>query len=330
MRSGVFTLVFLLACGGSSNPHMGGDGSNGGGDGSQMTNDGHNPDTPAGGFTRSVFVILMENESAAAIYGNTAEAPYINSLVPTAAKATMFQDELPADPSEPHYVYMEGGTATFSDVTFTNDNDPSSGNSTASTAHLVNTLEAAGVTWMTYQEDMTANTCPINSSGFYAAKHDPFIFYKDVAGNPPSTSTARCKAHHKPYTSFATDLNAGNMANYVFITPNLCNDMHGAGGCGGTSDINNGDKWLQAEMPRIITYAQAHDGIVFLSWDEGDSTNLIPFLAIGPRIQTGSVATVYNHGSMIKTIQETFGVTPLAKVNADNDFTAMYKSGMFP
>ena len=318
---------------------MGSDGSGSGGkdgSGSNMT-DGRAIDSPQmGGNTRTVFVIPMENEPSSAIYGNTTNAPYINNtLVPMGAHTTMFQDELPNDPSEPHYVFMEGGTATFSDITFTNDNDASANNSTSSTAHLVTALEAAGVTWMSYQEDMTAGTCPIHSSGEYAAKHDPFVFYQDVSGNPPSTTTARCKSHHKPYSSFATDLAGGQMPNYVFITPNLCHDMHGASSCPqGTNvsaNIQAGDTWLQNELPRILAYAQTHDGVVLITWDEGDSSNLIPFIALGPRVKANYSGTVvYNHGSVIKSVQEIFGVTPLTKVANLNDLADLFQAGMFP
>jgi hypothetical protein len=327
--------VFVFACGSpTKSMTTDGSGSNGGDGSGSNGGDGRNIDAPVSSNTRTVFVIPMENQPSSAIYGNTTDAPYINGLLPMAAHTTMFQDELPADPSEPHYVYMEGGTATFADITFTTDNDPSTSNSTASTAHLVNTLDAAGVTWMIYQEDITAGSCPIHSSGFYAVKHDPVMFYQDVIGNPPSTSTARCKAHHKPYSSFAADLATGHMPNYVFITPNLCDDMHGATGCpksGTAGDIQMGDTWLQNELPRILTYAQAHDGVVLITWDEGDSSNLMAFLALGPRVKTNYTGSVvYNHGSVIKSVQEIFGVTPLAKVANDNDLADLFKAGMFP
>ena len=328
--------ILLVACGSSNNPTKS-DGPAGNGDGPGSGGDGKNIDTPAGGGTRTVFVIPMENEPSSAIYGNTQFAPYINNtLMVMGAHTTNFQDELPNDPSEPHYVYMEGGSATFSDTTFTNDNPPSAGNSTASTTHLVNQLEAAGVTWMSYQEGISGTTCPISGTGFYAPKHDPFIFFQDVSGNPPSTTTARCKSHHKAYSSFATDLAANNVAQYVFITPNLCHDMHGDSACPtiGTNtnlDIQAGDQWLQAELPRILDYANAHDGIVFVTWDEGDSSNQIPFIALGPRITAGGTSgTLYNHGSVIKTIDEMYGITPLSTVANDNDLSALYKSGQFP
>jgi hypothetical protein len=284
---------------------------------------------------RTIFVIPMENEPSSAIYGNTTDAPYINGLFTQAARTTMFRDELPTDPSEPHYVFMEAGTATFSDVTFTNDNNPSSTNSTASTAHMVNTLEAAGVTWMSYQEGIAAGSCPIGTVGNYRPKHDPFVFFQDVVGNPPKATTTRCVNHHRPYSAFATDLGNNAIADYVFITPDLCHDMHGDAACPqGTNiaaNIHAGDTWLMNELPRILAYANAHDGVVFITWDEGDSSNLIPFLALGPRVKTNSTSSVmYTHGSMIKSIEEIYGVSVLSKVSGTNDFADLFQTGMFP
>src|SRR3954466_16413359 len=101
-----------------------------------------------------VFVIVMENHDASQIYGNTTDAPYINNtLIPSYAHATNFNDELPSLASEPHYVWMEAGTNAFSDHTFTTDNNPSSTNSTSSTAHLVTQIKnSTTTTWITYQE----------------------------------------------------------------------------------------------------------------------------------------------------------------------------------
>src|SRR5439155_2413439 len=87
------------------------------------------PDTPAAAH-HTVFVIPMENEPSSMIYGNTTDAPYINSLLPTAASASKFGDELPSLPSEPHYIWMEAGTNAFTDFTFLSDADPSSSHST--------------------------------------------------------------------------------------------------------------------------------------------------------------------------------------------------------
>ena len=117
------------------------------------------------------------------------------------------------------------------------------------------------------------------------------------SGSPPSATNTYCAAHHKAYSAFAADLAGGTMPAYVFITPNLCNDMHGAIGCPSGSDITRGDTWLSNELPRIVTYAMAHDSIIYVIWDEGSSNQIIPFFAIGPHVKTGMTTTAYSHSA---------------------------------
>jgi hypothetical protein len=289
------------------------------------------------GRIKHVFVITMENEAAAAIYGS-ASAPYINGLLPSAARANAFADPLPdAIPSEPHYVWMEAGTNQFSDATFTTDADPSAKNSTASTAHLGTQMDAASppVSWLSYQEGLNASTgaCPVHSSGFYAAKHDPYVFFQDTAGNPPSASNALCAAHHRAYTpaALAQDLQQGTVAQYNFISPNVCHDMHGASGCPGSDDIRSGDDWLAAALPPLIAYANANDGVIFIVWDEpvGGST-LIPFVAIGPQVKPGYASSVrFTHSSLTKTVEEIFGLPILPAVASANDFSDLFQPSAF-
>ena len=324
-RALYWVLPLVVACGSS---HDTIDGPAGGDGPGPQDGPGHDGTHAA----RTVFVIPMENEPSSAIYGNTNQAPYINGLFAAAARATMFHDELPSLASEPHYLWMEAGTNSFADKTFLTDDNPSASNSTTSTAHLVTQLTTAGLSWMAYQEDIAADTCPIGGVGQYAPKHDPFVFFTDVAGNPPSASNAGCKAHHKPYSRFAADLAAGTLASYVFITPNLCNDMHGSFGCpGNNSDIKSGDNWLAAQLPPILSYAQAHDSVVFLVWDEGDSSNLVPFLALGPHVKVGTTSSVsYSHSSMVKSVEEMLGVPVLPSVASANDLADLFQAGHFP
>src|SRR5205823_8980265 len=133
--------------------------------------DAQTTDAPASPKIRTIFVIPMENKANSQIYGNTTDAPFINSLLAsTAAHATKFGDELPALDSEPHYIWMEAGANVFADHTFDNDNDPAASNSTSSAKHLVTQLQAANIPWMAYQEDITSHTCPIAATGHYAPK----------------------------------------------------------------------------------------------------------------------------------------------------------------
>ncbi len=286
------------------------------------------------GSIKHVFVIVMENHDKAQIYGNATDAPFIQTLLHDYASASNFVDELPAQDSEPHYVWMEAGTNVFSDHTFNSDANPSKNNSTSGTAHLVTQIkDAANLTWMSYQEGLGAATgaCPIARSGFYAPKHNPFIFFRDVSGAPPSKTNAYCAAHHKPYQALAADLASGKVANYVFITPNLCHDMHGAPGCGSANKIKAGNDWLQAELPRLVTWADAHSGVIFVTWDEGSATQQTPFVAIGPGVKRGHAGGVrYDHGSIIKSVEEIFGLPILPTVASKNDLRDIFEAGFFP
>ncbi len=278
-----------------------------------------------------IFVIAFENHDTTQIYGNLTNAPYINlTLLPLGGIADAYTDDLlPATPSEPHYVWMEAGTHVFADTTFLQNWLPTASNSTASTEHLVTQIGAVPrLSWMSYQEGMDASTgaCPIYASGFYAPRHDPFLFFQDVSGDPPDANNAFCAAHHKPYTALAADLSAETVATYNFITPDLCHDMHGAAGCAGPFDnIRKGDDWLAANLSPILDYANTHDGLVMLVWDEPDWAGHIPFVIVGPQIKPGHVSTIaYSHSSLLKTTERLLGLPVLPTVQAANDFSDFF------
>ncbi len=101
--------------------------------------------------------------------------------------------------------------------------------------------------------------------------------------------------------------------------------------CNASLPIAAGDAWLKANLPPIITYALAHNGYVFVTWDEGNSTNLIPFIAIGNHSKVKYPGAVtYTHSSLNKSVAEIFGVTPLSTVASANDFADLFDQGTFP
>src|SRR5438270_2084484 len=87
---------------------------------------------------RTVFVILMENESLSSIKGNT-NAPYINNvLLPQASHCEQYYAI--GHPSLPNYLWLEAGT----NFGVTDDNPPST-NHQSTANHLVTLLNNAGV-----------------------------------------------------------------------------------------------------------------------------------------------------------------------------------------
>jgi hypothetical protein len=291
--------------------------------------------TPPPSKIKHVIVIAMENHDAEEIYQDTDNAPYIHSLLAEYAHAENFDDELPLEiPSEGHYVWMEAGTHHFSDALFDDDSPPSSSVSTGSSKHLVTQIKNAdnGLTWMSYQEGLNEETgaCPIQRAGFYVPKHNPFVFFRDISGDPPTKDAPYCAAHHKPYSALQADL-AGELASYVFITPDECHDMHSETGCPEENPIRTGDRWLKAELPRLIAYAGKHAAVIFITFDEGGSTIKLPFIAVGSMIKPHYTGTErYDHSSQLRSIELILGLPALPTVASANDLSDLFKPGAFP
>ncbi len=262
----------------------------------------------------TVFLIVMENHNWSDIMNN-ASAPYINqTLLPMASHAEQYFNPPGNHPSEPNYLWLEAGT----NFGVTNDDEPAV-NHQHSTQHLVTLLDQAGITWKSYQEDIDGTVCPIKSSGLYAAKHNPMVFFDDVTGSNNPTSSY-CIAHVRPYAELAADLQNNKQARYNFITPNLCNDMHNT--CPPLNDsVLQGDTWLSQNIPVILnSQAYQNGGIVFITWDEGEGlleseTNDGPIglILLSPNAKGHGYSNTirYTHSSTLRTIQEIFGVTPL-------------------
>jgi len=289
----------------------------------------------AGSRIKHVIVIAMENHDADQIYRDPINAPYIHSLIERYAHAENFDDELPLEiPSEGHYVWMEAGTHQFSDALFDDDSPPSASVSTGSNQHLVRQIKNSdtGLSWMAYQEGMNeeSGACPIRGSGFYVPKHNPFVFFRDVAGDPPAKDTPYCAAHHKPYSALQADL-GGELASYVFITPDQCHDMHGQRGCPEENPIRTGDKWLQAELPRLIAYAAVHEAVIFITFDEGGSSPKLPFIAVGNMVKPHYTGTErYSHSSQLKSVETILGLPALPRVATSNDLADLFEPGAYP
>jgi phosphatidylinositol-3-phosphatase len=283
-----------------------------------------------------IFVIALENHDALQIYGNNVDAPYINQVANQYARVENFIDTLALDvPSAPHYVWMEAGTNRFSDATFDDNHSPSAATSTGSKQHLAAQIELAknGLSWLSYQEGLNAATglCPISVSGFYAPKHNPFVYFRDVVGDPPAKDNPYCIKHHKPLSALAEDLGKNSVATYNFITPDQCHDMHGYPGCPAEDPIRTGDNWLKGALPPLIAFANAHASVIFLVWDEGDTTLKLPFIALGPMIKPHHVSPgPYTHSSLLKSIELSLGLPVLPSVADATDLSDLFRPGSFP
>ena len=248
-----------------------------------------------------VFIILMENHNWSTIHGSSS-APYINNtLLPMASYCEQYYNPTGIHPSLPNYLWLEAGT-NFGIA----DDSPPSVHHQSTTNHCVTQLRNAGISWKTYQENISGTTCPTTDSYPYYVKHNPFAYFDDVV-------SGNCTTVMRPFTELATDLANGTVAHYVFITPNICNDMHDS--CASTNDpVKQGDNWLAQNVPMILSSAAyQNNGLLIITWDEaGFGDGPIGMIVLSPLAKGGGYynSLRYTHSSTLRTFQKIFGVTP--------------------
>ena len=266
-----------------------------------------------------VFLLIMENEGYQQLIGNP-HAPILNALAADYGIATDYRGV--ADPSEPNYVAMLGGS--FFGI---NSDDPYwfPGN-TVNAANLMSQLESAGKTWRGYFQNMPypgySGYCyPDKCNGIpdadtqYVSKHNGIVNFANM-------QTPAELAKMFPLGQLSTDLAAGTVPNFSYIVPDECHDMHGAPPwCVDSGDtkslqqswlISQGDAFagqIVNEITSSSTWRTGNDAIV-ITFDEGNSaTSKVATIVItnhGPRGVTDN--TAYNHYSLLATLQQAFGL----------------------
>jgi len=301
-----------------------------------------NSTAPPVGGPDHIFYIMMENHAYDQIIGNTADAPFINQLASQNKLASAFHGV--THPSLPNYLAaisgdfqgiwddcQAGATITCAPEEFV----PTSGDGTSSTLltpeqiasasatphsfsgkNLVDQLEAKGLSWKAYMENLPAPGAQdvyapvINGTTvkLYAQKHNPFMYFSDInyPGSPRLNKIV-------PFESnFANDLTTGHVPRFSFISPNQCHDMHGISastaaliglpGCGFPDSgldhgaIQLGDQWLHQTIRQIEQSAtwQNSNSEILIAWDENDySTDTTG----GPGSPTGQNGVVLGGGT---------------------------------
>jgi hypothetical protein len=286
-----------------------------------------------------VFVIMMENHGDSQIIGNTSDAPYINSLAQRYNVATNYHGV--THPSLPNYLSAISGSpqGIFDDckaganVTCAPEEFvPGSGDATdtasltsaqyqsaSATPHMfsskniVDQLESNGLSWKAYMQSMPsagstveyAPTIGSTTVKLYAQKHNPFMYFSDIANNPARTSKIVPLENN-----LASDLASGNVPNFVWISPDQCHDMHGISPssaalvnlpqCGYPDSgldhgaIQLGDNYLKQQVAQIMdstTWKTTNSSIV-IAWDENDYSGF----SGGPGSPVGAHGTVLGGG----------------------------------
>ncbi len=249
-----------------------------------------------------VFIVMLENEGYQVTFGPNSRATYLNQLRRQGAFVSNYFGI--SHFSLGNYIALISGQApnpaTDYDcpefTEFVASGVTADGQAIgrgcvypASVATIANQLEARGLTWKAYMEDMgndpqrESERCGHPQLGApdrtqlaqvgdqYASRHDPFVYFHAIIDTPS------CAQHVVNLRQLSPDLQSIDATpNYVFITPNLCNDGHDGGGNGHCVDgapggLQSADRFLHALVPQILASpAFQRDGLLIITFDESD------------------------------------------------------------
>ena len=217
--------------------------------------------------------IVLENVGYSLV--GSPRAPYFNALAGECGLAT--NDLAVAHPSLPNYLALTSGSTQG----VTDDAEPAS-----HPLAVANIFSQLRTKWRAYAESMPS-PCDRVTSGTYAARHNPVVYYTNV----PSCA--------RNDVTLSTPLNLS--AAFTFVAPNVCDDMH-------SCPVAVGDAWLRHFVALVVASAQYRAGslALFITVDENDqsATNRVPTIVVAPTVARGQrVSTPFTHYSLLRTTE---------------------------
>jgi acid phosphatase len=242
-----------------------------------------------------VLVVVFENKATGSVLGSP-DAPYLTEL---ARQGTVFSDAHGVThPSQPNYLALFSGSTQG----VTDDSCPRS--FTAPT--LAGQLLDSGRSFAGYSEDLPRAGYQGCTAGGYARKHNPWV---DFPALPASVN--------QPYSALPADL--GQLPTVSFVVPNLCDDMHDC-------PVRAGDDWARSHLAGYVSWARDHDSLLVVTFDEDDggSGNHIATFLVGPMVRAGTSGQRIDHYSVLRTLEDMFGLAPLGKAAAAAPITGVW------
>ncbi len=236
-----------------------------------------------------VVVVVMENKNYDAIIGRRDEAPYINHL---AAGGAVFSHSFAvARPSQPNYLALfSGSTHGIKD-----DNCPYN---FTKVPNLGAELIGASFSFAGYSESMRSDGykgCGSYLSLGYIRAHNPWVDFGNVRA-----------ASNLTFARFPADFS--RLPTVSFVIPNLCHDMH-------TCSRDTGDTWVQHHLGLYARWAQRHNSLLILTWDEdgaflglGGDNNKVPTIFYGAHVRPGTYGEHTSHYGILRTIEDMYGL----------------------
>jgi phosphatidylinositol-3-phosphatase len=243
-----------------------------------------------------VIIVVEENANYASVVDDTAAMPYLNSLINDYGLATQYYAN--THPSIGNYMMLVTGEVP------TNDDGETPALFPVSANNVVRQLAANGKTWKAYAEDLPSVGYTGGDTGNYAVRHVPLAYLTDVQDSAAGRATL------VPFTQFATDLAAGKLPSYSFITPNLCNDAHNC-------PLSVADSWLKTNIAPLLTSTPfKDDGVLIIVFDESGNDDThgggrIAAVFISPKFSKAGYqsTTLYQHESTLRLTLNGLGIS---------------------
>lgn len=232
---------------------------------------------------RHVVLIVFENHEVDDVLGSS-DAPTFNRL--GSQYATISNYTAVAHPSLPNYLALVSGSTQGIDSDCTD--------CIVAGRSLADTLAASRKTWKTYAEGLPRTGFTGASSGRYAKKHNPFVYFRR------NLTPARLQ-RVVPLSRFLPDVRGRRLPTFSLVIPDLCHDMHDC-------SVSTGDTWLATFVKPLLRGSVLKRSAVFVVFDEGTSDvgggGRIAALALGPLVRPHSKSTgATNHYGLLRTIE---------------------------
>src|SRR5881396_1703752 len=284
--------------------------------------------TTAGTYFDHVVVVIMEDHGVQEICGSspppcqsTMGAPYMAGLANSYAIGSHYLGV--THYSQADYLAMLGGTT---------DNCSSAGCPWPfSGPNLVDRLEASGLTWKGYMENQNmASGCDLSYHQPYTPEHNPFVGFTDIVNSPTRCSQivlANPSGCSVTVCPLINDLNSGSAPNFMWLTPNNCDNMHGFTGICAAS-VSFGDGYLSSLVPNILksTTFTTQRSALFVVFDEGNgycplnqstTEDCVYAVWAGPLAKANYGTTnLYNHYSWLRTVEVNWNLQALTSNDA--------------
>jgi phosphatidylinositol-3-phosphatase len=255
------------------------------------------PLQPLGVSFGHIVIVMEENANYVDVVGGAA-MPYLNALMNKYGLATQYYAN--THPSIGNYFMLTTGQILTEDDSQTPAGFP------VSEDNVVRELLAAAKTWKSYAEDLPSVGYTGGDTGNYAVRHNPLAYLSDVQNSSTQSQNL------VPFTQFPSDLANGNLPNYSFVVPNLCNDAHDC-------PLSTADMWLQTNIdPLVANSVFQKDGLLIIVFDESadDTTNgggRVAAAFVSPAFSKPAYrsTTLYQHQSTLRLTLEGLGVKSL-------------------